>query len=455
MSANPLVADAVDTSTAFGGAGLLDSIESLTTSIKNEDWLATGLSTLAVGLDVAATVSDPLGSLIGAGLGWLMEHLEPLKGWLNDLTGDAGQVLGYAGTWTNVAGALTAAGDELDRVVTADLEGMSGEAVTRYASTAHALADRIRAAGESADAVASALNTCSTIVQIVHDVVRDALASIVGSLISYAVELVFTLGLATPLVVEQAATRVAALASRVGKNVTDVVTSARSLRELVDGLKGVLDELAGALRLRPRGADAPSATPATRHPSGLRVTDETPSNPWDQIIDPRIHRDNYSITEPDYDPFGGLSRDDFIDQYHSQYDPQPGTTRWDWPGFDGAVPGTNRTVDPTEMPPLDRVGGAGGEYFAPLDTPFGQRSLPPDRLSSPRSQWTIDQTHPLLSDGTVHIESSTVAPYFGQSGGGTQYRFLIVEEVNGSPVERALAQWELEAEHIIVEMKGS
>ncbi|WP_217616536.1 hypothetical protein [Cellulomonas sp. GbtcB1] len=261
MTANPLVAGPVDTSTAFGGAGLLDSVTQLSASLQSGDWLAAGLSGVGVALDTAAAVMDPLGSLIAAGLGWLMEHLEPLKGWLNDLTGDAGAVLGFAATWENVATAMNGAGDELNRIVAADLEAMSGASVVAYATYANNLADRVRAGGGSASAMASALRTCSTVVQVVHDLVRDTLAQLVGSIISWAAELVLTVGLATPYVVSQVTTRVSSLAVRVGRSVTDLLTSAKSLKGLLEAMKDVLARLASGVRGRLPGAGRPGAGP--------------------------------------------------------------------------------------------------------------------------------------------------------------------------------------------------
>ena len=228
MSADALVAGRAETSTAFGGAGLLDSASQLSASLQSGDWVAAGLSGVGVALDTAAAVVDPLGSLIAAGLGWLMEHLEPLKGWLDDLTGDAGAVLGFAATWENVATAVTGAGDELDRLVTADLEAMSGASVAAYAAYATGLADRVRAAGGSASAMASALRTCATVVQVVHDLVRDTLAQLVGSIIAWAAELVLTLGLSTPL-------DAGVVAGRAGRAVRDRRADVRALAVGVAG----------------------------------------------------------------------------------------------------------------------------------------------------------------------------------------------------------------------------
>ena len=76
-TANPLVVAPIDTATPFSGAGLLDSGSQLVSAIESGNWAEGTLAGVGVALDTAATVVDPLGSLIGAGLGWLIDHLEP------------------------------------------------------------------------------------------------------------------------------------------------------------------------------------------------------------------------------------------------------------------------------------------------------------------------------------------------------------------------------------------
>lgn len=459
MTANPLVAGPVDTSTAFGGAGLLDSVTQLSASLQSGDWLAAGLSGVGVALDTAAAVMDPLGSLIAAGLGWLMEHLEPLKGWLNDLTGDAGAVLGFAATWENVATAMNGAGDELNRIVTADLEAMSGASVVAYATYANNLADRVRAGGGSASAMASALRTCSTVVQVVHDLVRDTLAQLVGSIISWAAELVVTVGLATPYVVSQVTTRVSSLAVRVGRSVTDLLTSARSLKGLLEALKDMLARLASGVRGRLPGGNvsgipADSVARATpTHPSGMRVGDGVSWRDYDeQMLDPHIHPDNVDVVEVDYDPFGGMSRAEFSEYYHSRIN-EYGKPDWEWPPNDGAVPGTLqiREVQPGESIVLDRIGGPGGVYFSPPDTPFSQLAVPPDRLNFPRGTWEVDTSNPLFAQGLVRLESSEIAGWFGQPGGGIQRRLVEMDyDDAGNQIWKPISQDALENEYHII-----
>lgn len=80
MSASSLVAPVVDTTTPFQGAFLLESGEALVAAVQDGSWGEGGLAAFTTVTDTVATVLDPVGSLIGAGLGWVMEHLEPLKG---------------------------------------------------------------------------------------------------------------------------------------------------------------------------------------------------------------------------------------------------------------------------------------------------------------------------------------------------------------------------------------
>ncbi|MEP7762822.1 toxin glutamine deamidase domain-containing protein [Sanguibacter sp. 25GB23B1] len=258
---NALVAPPTESS-ALAGTLLIESVNDLATALDNEDWLAAGLAGVGTALDTLAAVSDPLGTLIGAGLGWVMEHLEPLKGWLNDLTGDANAVAGFAATWDNIAAQLDTSASDLEHVTQTDLELMSGASLAAYTLYARDMTMHLRAVSGSSASVASSLRTCGMVVQIVHDLVRDTLAELAGAIISWAAEIALTVGLATPWVIEQITTRVASLTTRVGRSVFDVTSSAKALKELVLALKKAIDDLAENLRIgkpKTQVADSPKA----------------------------------------------------------------------------------------------------------------------------------------------------------------------------------------------------
>ena len=272
---NPLVAAPVDTATPFSGAGILDSGTQLASAIESGDWVAGGLAAFGTALDAAATLSDPFGSLLAAGLGWLMDHFEPLKGWLNDLTGDAGEVQGFARTWANAAQQLQASGQELTRVV-GDVDELAGEAIEAYRRFQADAAKHINGAAEWAGAMSTGLSIASSIVQVVHDLVRDVIAQLVGSAISWAAEVVFSLTLATPWVIEQVATRVASLAEKVGSKLTKLLESVKALTALLEKLKALLSKADGLFRgvLTSSKGDISSDMPRARRSRGKPTSDD-------------------------------------------------------------------------------------------------------------------------------------------------------------------------------------
>ncbi|QAY59762.1 hypothetical protein ET475_07010 [Microbacterium protaetiae] len=261
MTGNPLVAAAVDHTSPFAGTLLVEDGEQLVQAVNSGDWVSGGMAAFSGLLDTAAAVSDPLGSLIAAGLGWLIDHVEPLKGWFNDLTGNAAEVQAFAQTWANIHTQMEAAGTELHRVL-GDVDDLAGQAIDAYRRFQQDTAKHLTAAGTWAGAFSTGLNIASMIVQAVHDLVRDVLSQLVGSAISWASEAVFTLGLATPWIIEQVSTRVASWVSKVGKFITRLLESLKSLRGLLDELKPLLDkasELFGKLLHGGSGTHAPSA----------------------------------------------------------------------------------------------------------------------------------------------------------------------------------------------------
>src|SRR5690349_11015037 len=92
----------------LAGAGLLDSGASLTKDIgnaSNGEWdaLAMSVDGASVALDVLGMVMNPLGEIVKAGVGWLLEHVECLREPLELLTGDPKAVDAVAQTWNNIA----------------------------------------------------------------------------------------------------------------------------------------------------------------------------------------------------------------------------------------------------------------------------------------------------------------------------------------------------------------
>jgi hypothetical protein len=88
----------------------------------------------------------------------------------------------------------------------------------------------------------------------VRILVRDAIATCVSRLVVYAAEELASFGFATPLVVEQVTTTVAAWAARIARLLRGLLASLRNLLPIIRRLGELIDELKKILnRLRGRG----------------------------------------------------------------------------------------------------------------------------------------------------------------------------------------------------------
>ncbi|VEI17229.1 Uncharacterised protein [Actinomyces viscosus] len=94
-----------------------------------------------------------------------------------------------------------------------------------------------------AGAISGGLTLASLAVRMVHDLVRDAISDIIGKIASKVTIGVLTAGLAAPWVVQSVISDVASWVTRLTKEITDVVTSARNLKNLLDKATTLLDDV--------------------------------------------------------------------------------------------------------------------------------------------------------------------------------------------------------------------
>jgi hypothetical protein len=455
----PLVAAPVSVSSPFDGLWLVQDGMSLANGITNGDWVEGGLGAFSLLLDGVAALVDPIGTLIGMGLSWVLEHIWPLNEYLNALTGNAGEVLRMSQTWANISTHLAGAGSDLDRFL-GQLESLEGAAMEAYRTFQHDVAEHIALAGTLAAATSTALEIASTIVKIVHDLTRDVISQIAGTAISAAITTAATVGFGAPVAIAQVAARVSALVPKVTKAIEAVIRSFEKLTPLlakVDeinaAIKRVLDRFLG-------GGGTPTTHPGGPHvnpsdggpPSGSGwhrkpATAEGPPRPdaGDGQVhsphgtsdplppntspDPRVQDTLDLRTDPTH-PYGTAGSKQ---EYDERYVRPDGSPRY--PSHGGAVPGTRVTfTDPVTYLAengnrLDRIGDLDGSYLGVMENgrpaSFEQRGLPIDSLEEPYSNYTFSPDAAMLmtQDG-IEIQTSRIAEAFGQPGGGLQVQFF-------------------------------
>ena len=253
MSVNPLVAARVSQpDDPWAGVWIAEDIELIGQGVRTGSWIDGSLGVVGAGLDGLAVVSDPVGALLQYGVSWIIEHVRPLSQALDWLAGDPGLIAGNAQTWRTVSSSLAGQADALGRYVAADVPDWRGAAAAAYRDWSGGQEAAIRGLAAAADTVAAVTEGAGFLIAAVRMLVRDAIATCVSRLVVYAAEEAFSLGLATPLVVEQVTTLVASWAAKIARwlrallsSLRELVPVVRRVGELIEELKKILTRLRG------------------------------------------------------------------------------------------------------------------------------------------------------------------------------------------------------------------
>ncbi|WP_326837725.1 RHS repeat-associated core domain-containing protein [Amycolatopsis rhabdoformis] len=268
---NPLIAPTQDSTKAYSGISLLETANDLSTAIESGDWASVAMGAVGTALDALSMAMDPFGAILAAGVSWLMEHVGPLKDALNGLTGNADQIKAQSETWANVAKELGSVASDLNDALNADLQSWTGAASDAYRQRAQDLSTSLQAAQKGCEGASSGVKTAGEVVAAVRTLVRDIISELIGHMISWALQVIFTLGIGLTWVVPQVVSAVAKTASQITGLVTKLV---KALKALVPLLKkaGTLFEDAGKAF---KGLKGGKVTP----PPGTKGLSDTPKAP--------------------------------------------------------------------------------------------------------------------------------------------------------------------------------
>lgn len=231
MADPSLIAPVQSSREVWTGSGLADSIEGLVDAIKSEGWVDDALAGAALGVEVAATVMDPVSALLANGLGWAMEYFEPLRQVLDELTGKPDVVASHASTWTNMATELAAMSTDLKSALDDDLPDWHGPAADAYRQLMVNNVEAIGGLAAVSAAMASATEGAGGLVELTREIVRDLIADLVARVIVWAAEAIFVVTI--PVIASQIAAAVVKWAGRILVYTTALITSLTNLKKLL------------------------------------------------------------------------------------------------------------------------------------------------------------------------------------------------------------------------------
>ena len=95
---NPLVAEVKSSTQSYSGVSLLETAHDVSSAIQSGDWASVALGAAGTALDALSMALDPFGAILAAGVGWLMEHVGPLKEALDALAGNPDEISAHSET---------------------------------------------------------------------------------------------------------------------------------------------------------------------------------------------------------------------------------------------------------------------------------------------------------------------------------------------------------------------
>ncbi|MGW6928845.1 WXG100 family type VII secretion target [Lentzea sp. NPDC054927] len=233
MTEGSLVAPVQSSREAWTGSSLADGIEGLVDAIKSEGWVDDAIAGASLGVDVAASVMDPISALLANGLGWAIEYFDPLREMLDELTGKQDVVRSHAATWNNMATELADMATDLRADLESDLLGWEGEASEAYQRLMVNNVNAIGGLSAIAAAMAAATEGAGGLVEMTREIVRDLIADLVARVIVWAVEAIFVITI--PVIAAQIVAAVVKWAGRILTYTTSLITSLTNLTKLLNG----------------------------------------------------------------------------------------------------------------------------------------------------------------------------------------------------------------------------
>ncbi|MFD9704428.1 hypothetical protein [Lentzea sp. NPDC059081] len=236
-------------------------IDGISKDAESETEKALDITFNAIGA-ASATVMlaiDPLGSIIGAGVGWLIEHVSFLRDALNQLMGNPEEI--QANVEANKARAVELrqlAEDHKSGLATFD--GWTGQSSERFKTSMDGMYQELDELASAVETKAKIVAIMGMLVTVLRDIVRDLIAQLIGSLIGGAIlaaaAMIPTFGASIPIFCGFAVGKAVALGVNIASRVARVVAALGRQMKRIGDVDDIMKKISKGWERFENGADA-------------------------------------------------------------------------------------------------------------------------------------------------------------------------------------------------------
>lgn len=188
---------------------------------------------------------DPFNFLGGQLMGWMLEHVEPLRKSLDSVSGNPDMVQAYSQSWAKISERLAEIAETWGGAIAPGTAGWAGAAGDAYRDHAQALVARVTALAGLADVLAQVNEAMSGLVEAVRSAITDVLADLAGVLAEITAILIVSGGTATPALIARALLGISTAGLTISQLLLRLAAEIVDLQSLTgharDGLEAVLD----------------------------------------------------------------------------------------------------------------------------------------------------------------------------------------------------------------------
>ncbi|MFI2472944.1 hypothetical protein [Nocardia xishanensis] len=210
-----------------------------------------------IGQDIAKGITlakfDPFNYVGSMLMGWMLEHVEPMRKTLDSLAGNPEMVTAYSESWSAASRKLASVATDWKQQVIVDTAGWVGAVADAYRTKADAVIAQIAAQAALADLLSRVNEKMSKVVEGVRGIVTEILNSLAGMLVEIAAILIASAGTASPALIARAVfgistatMTVAQMVSKMAQSLISLGALLRNLVQMVVGVVGIENELAEA-----------------------------------------------------------------------------------------------------------------------------------------------------------------------------------------------------------------
>lgn len=236
-----------DSPTPFSGLGLIQEGQALAERIEGQSWVSPSLNSLSPGGGSGSFSMGPVELLSSLGASWLLDHLSPLKDWLDQLASDPTQTENFAQAWSSVADSLQSNADDLLRSIHADVSPLDGTTVSTYSDLQSDVAKHVDLAGTCSHALSTGLTVASNLVVTVHNTISEAIGEIVSTVVDRSGEFAVSLQTTMPKVITEVSSLSLEWANKMRRNLDDLLNSTQELAKMTKETEDLFKRLHTAM----------------------------------------------------------------------------------------------------------------------------------------------------------------------------------------------------------------